>query len=100
MLVRTWYLGIVHLRFHTTLELKCTSIHRYWYIKFEKLGYIHRGLPSMARLALGPSGLDPGLELRPRTAALRQHIRLLLPAQAYISRQEDLHEDANARFHC
>jgi hypothetical protein len=54
----------------------------------------------MARLALGPSGLDPGLELRPRTAALRQHIRLLLPAQAYISRQEDLHEDANARFHC
>jgi hypothetical protein len=64
----------------------------------KKLGYMHWGLPSMARLTLGPSGLDPGLELRPRTAALRQHIRLLLPAQAYNSCQEDLHEDANARF--
>jgi hypothetical protein len=58
------------------------------------------GLPSLAMLALGPSGLDPGLELRPCTAALRQHIRLLLPPRAYIYRQEDLHEDANARFHC
>jgi hypothetical protein len=51
-------------------------------------------------LALGPSGLDPGFELRSRTAALHQHIRLLLPARAYIYRQEDLHKDANARFHC
>jgi hypothetical protein len=58
------------------------------------------GLPSMARLALGPSGLDPGLELCPRTAALRQHLRLLLPARACIYHQEDLHEDANARFNC
>jgi hypothetical protein len=51
ILVRTGYLGIMHLRFHTTLEHKCTSIHRYRYIKFEKkLGYMHRGLPSSARL--------------------------------------------------
>jgi hypothetical protein len=57
-----------------------------------------RGLPSLARLALGPSGLGPGLELRPRTAALRRHLRLLLPARAYVYRQKDLHEDANARF--
>jgi hypothetical protein len=64
------------------------------------MGLMVRGLPSMARLALGPSGLDPGLELRPHTAALRQHIRHLLPARAHIYRQEDLHEDANARFHC
>jgi hypothetical protein len=42
--------------------------------------------------------LGPGLELRPRTTALRQHLRLFLPARAYAYRQEDLHEDANARF--
>jgi hypothetical protein len=42
--------------------------------------------------------LSPGLELRPRTAAPRQHLRLLLPARAYTYPQEDLHEDANARF--
>jgi hypothetical protein len=40
----------------------------------------------------------PGLELRPRTAALRWHLRLLLLARAYIYRREDLHMDANARF--
>jgi hypothetical protein len=40
----------------------------------------------------------PGLELRPRNAALRLFLRLLLPARAYIYRREDLHEDANARF--
>jgi hypothetical protein len=40
----------------------------------------------------------PGLEPQTRTAALRQHLRLLLPARAYIYHQEDLHEDANARF--
>jgi hypothetical protein len=57
-----------------------------------------RGLPSMERLALGPSGLGLGLELRPRNAAPRQLLRLLLPARAYIYRREDLHEDANARF--
>jgi hypothetical protein len=56
------------------------------------------GLPLLARLALGPSDFSPGLELRLRTAALRQHLRLLLPARAYIYRREDLHEDANARF--
>jgi hypothetical protein len=55
------------------------------------------GLPSLARLALGPSGLCPDLELRTRTAAHRQHLRLL-PAQAYNYRREDLHEDANAHF--
>jgi hypothetical protein len=38
--------------------------------------------------------LDPGLELRTRAAALRQHLRLLLPAREYIYRREDLHEDA------
>jgi hypothetical protein len=41
----------------------------------------------------------PDLELRPRTAALRQHLRLLLLARAYSYRREDLHEDANARIH-
>jgi hypothetical protein len=47
-----------------------------------------------------PTLLDfgPGLKLRPRIVALRQHIRLLLPARAYIYCREDLHEDANARF--
>jgi hypothetical protein len=40
----------------------------------------------------------PGPELRPCTAAHRQHLRLLLPARAYSYRLEDLHEDANARF--
>jgi hypothetical protein len=53
-----------------------------------------RALPLLARLALGPSRL----ELRPRTAALRHHLRLLLPARAYVYRRIDLHEDANARF--
>jgi hypothetical protein len=57
-----------------------------------------RGLPSLAMLALALLDLGPGLELRTRAAALRQVLRLLLPAQAYIYRQEDLHEDANARF--
>jgi hypothetical protein len=51
-----------------------------------------RGLPSLARLAFGPS-----LELRPHTAGHCQHLRILLPTRAY-SRREDLHEDANARF--
>jgi hypothetical protein len=44
-----------------------------------------------------PSALldfGPGLNLRTRAATLRQHLRLLLPARAYIYRQEDLHEDA------
>jgi hypothetical protein len=54
-----------------------------------------RGLPSMARLALGPSGLGPGLALQRRGARLRQ---LLRPAHAYSYRLGDLHEDANARF--
>jgi hypothetical protein len=57
-----------------------------------------RGLPSLARLALGPSGLGPGLELRTRATALRQHLRLLLLARVYLYRREDLHESANARF--
>jgi hypothetical protein len=56
------------------------------------------GLPSLARLALALLDFGPGLELRLRTAALRQHLRLLLSARAYIYRQKDLHEDANARF--
>jgi hypothetical protein len=41
--------------------------------------------------------LGPSLELRPRIAALRRHLRLLL-ARAYVYRQKDLHKDANARF--
>jgi hypothetical protein len=53
-----------------------------------------RGLPSMARLALGPSGLGPGLALQRRGARLRQLLRLLLPAHAYSYSSEDLHEDA------
>jgi hypothetical protein len=57
-----------------------------------------QGLPSLARLALGPSGVWSSPELRPRTATHRQHLRLLLPARAYIYRRGDLHEDANARF--
>jgi hypothetical protein len=42
--------------------------------------------------------LGLGLELRPRTVALRRHLRILLPARAYVYRRKDLHEDANARF--
>jgi hypothetical protein len=57
-----------------------------------------RGLPSMARLALGPSRLGPGLALQRRGARLRQLLRLLRPAHAYSYRSRDLHEDANARF--
>jgi hypothetical protein len=49
------------------------------------------GLPSMARLVLGPSGLGPGLALQRRGARLRQ---LLRPAHAYSYRSGDLHEDA------
>jgi hypothetical protein len=52
------------------------------------------GLPSMARLALGPSGLGPGLALQRRGAHLRQLLRLLLPAHAYSYCSGDLHEDA------
>jgi hypothetical protein len=51
------------------------------------------GFPHCLR---GPLGLSP--TLRTRAAALCQHLRLLLPARAYIYRREDLHEDANARF--
>jgi hypothetical protein len=57
-----------------------------------------RGLPSLARLALGLLDFGPGPELRPCTTALRQHLRLFLSARAYSYRLEDLHEDANARF--
>jgi hypothetical protein len=57
-----------------------------------------RGLPSMARSALGPSGLGPGLTLQRRGARLRQLLRLLPPAHAYNYRSGDLHKDANARF--
>jgi hypothetical protein len=53
-----------------------------------------RGLPSLARLALALLDLGPGLELRPRTAALCRHLRLLLPARTSVYRQKDLHEDA------
>jgi hypothetical protein len=53
-----------------------------------------RGLPSLARLAWALLDFCPGLELRPRTVACRQNLRLLLPARAYIYRREDLHEDA------
>jgi hypothetical protein len=56
------------------------------------------GLPSLARLALGPLDFGPGPELCPRTAVHRQHLRILLPTRAYSYRQEDLHEDANARI--
>jgi hypothetical protein len=59
---------------------------------------MNRGLPLMARLALGPSGLGPGLALQRRGARLRQLLRLLLPAHAYNYRSGHLHEDANARF--
>jgi hypothetical protein len=44
--------------------------------------------------------LGPGLELRPRTAALRRYLGLLLPARAYVDCRKDLHEDANAGFIC
>jgi hypothetical protein len=54
------------------------------------------GLPLLAMLALALLDLGPGLEIRPRTAALCQHLRLLLSARAYAYRREDLHEDANA----
>jgi hypothetical protein len=57
-----------------------------------------RGLPFLARLAWALLDFGPGLELRPRTAAPRRHIRFLLPARAYLYRREDLHEDASARF--
>jgi hypothetical protein len=57
-----------------------------------------RGLPSLARLALGPSGLGPGLVLQRRGARLRPLLCLLLPAHVYNYHQKDLHEDANARF--
>jgi hypothetical protein len=40
----------------------------------------------------------PGLKLRRRAATLGQHLRLLLPARAYIYRKEGLHKDANPRF--
>jgi hypothetical protein len=57
-----------------------------------------RGLPLLARLALALLDLGPGLELCPRIAALRRHLRLLLPARAYVYRRKVLHKDANARF--
>jgi hypothetical protein len=57
-----------------------------------------RGLPSLERLALVLLDFGPGLELRTRVAALRQHLRLLRPAREQIYRQEDLHEDAHASF--
>jgi hypothetical protein len=63
-----------------------------------KDGLMIRGLPSMARLALGPSGLGPGLALQRRGARLRQLLRLLRPAHTYSYRSGDLHEDASARF--
>jgi hypothetical protein len=53
-----------------------------------------RGLPSLWALL----DLGPGLDLRPRTTPLCRHLRLLLPARAYVYRQNDLHEHANARF--
>jgi hypothetical protein len=88
----------MHLGFHSTPERKCTNIHR-WLHKFPKtLRLMHRGLPSLARLALGPCGLGPGLALQRRHAHLRQLLRLLLQAHAYNYRREDLHEDANARL--
>jgi hypothetical protein len=57
-----------------------------------------RGLPCWHGWPWALLDLGPGLELRPRTAALRQHLRLLLSARAYVYRREDLHEDANTRF--
>jgi hypothetical protein len=53
-----------------------------------------RGLPSLASLALALLDLGPGLELCPRTTALCRHLRLLLPARAYVYWRKDLHEDA------
>jgi hypothetical protein len=38
--------------------------------------------------------LGPGLALQRRSARLRQLLRLLIPAQAYGYRREDLHEFA------
>jgi hypothetical protein len=55
---------------------------------------MNQGLPSQARLALALLDLGPGLELCPRTAALRRYLRLLLPARAHVYRQKDLHEYA------
>jgi hypothetical protein len=38
--------------------------------------------------------LGPGLELRPHTAALRRHLRLLLLTRACVHWRKVLHEDA------
>jgi hypothetical protein len=57
-----------------------------------------RGLPSLQGWPWDLLDFGPGLELCPRNAALRQLLRLLLLARAYIYRREDLHEDGNARF--
>jgi hypothetical protein len=56
-----------------------------------------RGLPCWQGWPWALLDLGPGLELRPRTAALRQNLRLLLSARAYVYRRKDLH-DENARF--
>jgi hypothetical protein len=57
-----------------------------------------QGLPSLAGWPWVLLDFGPGLALQRRSARLCQLLRLLLPAQAYKYRREDLHEDANARF--
>jgi hypothetical protein len=47
----------MHLRFHTTPKLKCTSIHRYLYIKFEKTGLNAPGLAFVSNVSLSPLGV-------------------------------------------
>jgi hypothetical protein len=79
------------------LKRKCTNIAK-MIVYFFKTGLMIQGLPSLARLALGPSGLWPRSWATNTCAALRQHLRLLLPARAYIYCREDLHGHANARF--
>jgi hypothetical protein len=48
----------MHLRFHTTPELKCTSIHRYLYRKFEKkTGLSAPGLAFVSKVSLSTLGV-------------------------------------------
>jgi hypothetical protein len=53
-----------------------------------------QGLPSLAKMALGPSRPSSSLALQRCSARPRQLLHLLLPAHAYSYRREDLHKDA------
>jgi hypothetical protein len=69
--------------------------------KILKDGVNDLGLAFAGKIDLGPFwSWVPVLSYRPRTAALRQHLRFHPPARAYVYRRKDLHEDANAGFIC